>query len=171
MKRTLFALAALGAAFAAHAEQATQVVYPYAMPYATPYTLPYAYGPIAPLQVDENVVKAMAEYQQKVYEQQLAYQRLIQANTPAILRIPAVPQMPAFNSTLMQDVVAESEQLRAEAEADSARRAEDLQQSMTLPAADIDQAFADREQELDAALAGIQQRLDERQETLDVTAK
>ncbi len=168
MKRTLLAAAVLGAAVAAHAEQATQVVYPYAMPYAM---MPYAYGPIAPLQVDENVVKAIAEYQQKVYEQQLAYQRAVQANTPAFLRIPAVPQVPAFNSTLMQDTAAESEQLRAKAEADSARRAEDLQQSMTMPVADIDQAFAEREQELDAALAGIQQRLDERQKTLDVTSK
>lgn len=169
MKRTLLAAAVLGATFAAHAEQATQVVYPYAMPYATPYAMPYAYGPIAPLQVDENVVKAIAEYQQKVYEQQLAYQRHVQANTPAFLRIPAVPQVPAFNSTLMQEVAAESAQLRAEAEADSARRAEDLQR--TMPAADIDQTFADREQELDAALAGVQQRLDERQKALDVTSK
>ncbi len=168
MKRTLLAAAVLGAAVAAHAEQTTQVVYPQVV---YPYTLPYAYGPIAPLQVDENVVKAIAEYQQKVYEQQLAYQRHVQANTPAFLRIPAVPQVPAFNSTLMQDVAAESEQLRAEAEADSARRAEDLQQSLTMPVADLDQAFADREQELDAALAGIQQRLDERQKTLDVSAK
>ncbi len=167
MKRTLLAAAVLGATFAAHAEQAIQVVYPY----ATPYAMPYAYGPIAPLQVDENVVKAIAEYQQKVYEQQLAYQRHVQANTPAFLRIPAVPQVPAFNSTLMQEVAAESAQLRAEAEADSARRAEDLRQSMTMPAADIDQTFADREQELDVALAGIQQRLDERQKALDVTAK
>ena len=168
MNRTLLAAAVLGAAVAAHAEQTTQVVYPQVV---YPYAMPYAYAPIAPVQLDENTVKAITEHQRKVYEQHLAYQRNVHASTPAFLRIPAVPQVPAFNSTLMRDVAAESEELRTKAEADSARRAEALQQSMTMPPADIDQAFAERQMELDAALAGIQQHLDERQKALDFTAK
>ena len=168
MRRTLLAAAVLGATVAAHAEQAEQVVYPQVV---YPYAMPYAYAPIAPLQVDANTLKAVAECRQKVHEQQLAYQRNIRASTPAFLRIPAVPQVPTFNSTLMQNVAAESEGLRTKAEADSARRADALQQSMTMPPADIDQTFAERKMELDAALAGIQQRLDERQKALDVTAE
>ncbi len=168
MRKTLIAAAVLGATVAAHAEQTTQIAYPYAMPFV--YT-PVAYAPVAPLQVDEAQAKAYVEYQQKAHEQYLAYQRQVQASTPEFLRIPAVPALPALNVQTMRDVAAESEQMRAAAEADNARRAAALTQSMTAPLGDLDKTIAEREKELDAALAGMQQRLDERQKVLDVTAE
>ncbi len=68
-KKIMLAAALVGASVGVQAEQTTQVVYPYGVP--------FAYAPVAPVQleINEELVKAYVEYQQKAYQHFLAYQQ------------------------------------------------------------------------------------------------
>lgn len=150
MKKTLFAVAMLGAVVAAQAEETTQVVRPYAGP--------FAFGPVT---VNEDLIKAQVEYQRQAYEHFVAQQKQARENTPAFLRIPPVPAMPAFDATPFQDMTAMNEKMREEA----AQRAEAYRQSFTQPV-DIEKALSERQKELDAALADAEKRADEMAKSL-----
>ena len=160
-KKIMLAAALLGASVGVQAEQTTQVGYPYGVP--------FAYVPVAPVQleVNEEVLKAYVEYQQKAYQHFLAYQQQVRENTPSILRIPAVPQVPAFDVARMQEFAARDERMREQIQAESGNV---FQPNLMTPGADIEQTIADREQQLEAALAAAQKRLDERQKELDSAA-
>ncbi len=160
-KKTVLAAALLGASVGVQAEQTTQIVYPYGVP--------LGYAPVVPVQleVNEELVKAYVEYQRKAYQHFLAYQQQVRENTPTILHIPAVPQVPAFNAARMQEFATRDEQLREQIRAESS---DIFQPELMTPGADIEQSIAEREQQLEAALAAAQKRLDERQKELDAAA-
>jgi len=145
MKKTLLAAAILGAAVGAQAEETAQVVAPYAGP--------FAYGPVT---VNEDLIKAQVAYQRQAYEHFVAQQSLARENTPAFLRIPAVPAVSAFDATAFQDMTGMHERMREEA----AQRSQAFQQSFTQPM-DIDKALSERQTELDANLADAEKRAEE----------
>ena len=145
MKKTLLAVAIVGAAVAAQGEESAQVVMPYAGP--------FGYGPVT---VNEDVIKAQVEYQRQAYAQFVALQQQARENTPAFLRIPPVPSLPAFDAARFQALAGLSEQMRAEAE----QRAAAFQQGFTQPM-DIEQALSERQEALDAALADAEKRAEE----------
>ena len=145
MKKTLLAVAMLGAVVGAQAEETAPVVGPYAGP--------FAYGPVS---VNEELIKAQVEYQRQAYEHFVAQQKLARENTPEFLRIPAVPARPAFEAPSFEDMTAMSEQMREEA----MQRSQAYQQSFAQPM-DIEKALSERQKELDAALADAEKRADE----------
>lgn len=153
------AAALLGSA-AALAEETT--------PVAQPAYAPFAYAPVA---LDQEQLKAYVEAQQKAYAQFLAYQQQVDANTPAFLRIPPIPQRPEFNTGPIQDIAAENQQMFEQLQREHAEREQALRQSFSNPIPNIEQAFAERENTLNAALDGIQARLTERQKSLDAADK
>ena len=159
--KILLAAALLGVSTGAHAEQTTQIFYPYAVP--------FAYAPVAPVQleVNEELVKAYVDYQRKAYEHFLSYQQQARENTPAILRIPAVPPVPALDAARLQELPTTRERMPQQFLTEPS---EVFQPELMTPDADIEQRIAEREQQLEAALAAAQKRLDERQNDLDVIA-
>lgn len=136
-------------------------------PVAQPAYAPVAYAPVA---LDQDQLKAYVEAQQQAYAQFVAYQQQRHANTPAFLRIPAIPELPAFNTGPMQDIAAEGQQMFEQARREHAEREQAMRQSFSNPTPDIEQAFAEREKTLNAALDSIQARLSERQDSLNNAA-
>ena len=165
MKKTLIAAAVLGASMAAHAAETTTVTFPYATPFATaPVTVPV---------VDQERFSAWVEMNRKAYQSFAAYQkqameaqRRAWENTPAFLRIPAVPELPKFDVAQFQAMTAESERMREEFRKEMEEPAPSLQRTQVNPAADISKVLSDRQKALDAALADAERRTEEMAKSL-----
>jgi hypothetical protein len=158
---TLLAAAILGASAvqAAEATPTTQVVYPYFAPVA-----------VAPVTVDADTLKAFIEYQQKSYQYYLQVQQQIAAQTPEYLRIPAIPQVPAFDQREFQAPFAMDPTLQQEMDRQRAEFEAQMQRAAAGPY-DINQAIAERQKQIDDNLQDAQNRLTERQKTLDSADK
>jgi len=148
MNKTLLAVAILGASVGAQAEGTAEPVPPYAAP--------FAYAPVAPVTVNEDLVKAYIDYQRKAYAHFVEQQKLARENTPEFLRIPAIPAVPSFGNTSLPGMPGTSAPQFEEA----AKRAEAFQRSFTQPM-DIEKELSERRNELEAALADAEKRADE----------
>ena len=163
MRKTLLAAAVLGASAAAHAGETTTVTFPYATP--------FAYAPVTAPVVDQETVKAWVEMNQKAHESFLAYQKQVlvaqrqaRENTPEFLRIPAIPELPAFDMARFQAMTAESDRMREQFQKDM--QPQSLTQSTANPALDIEQALSERQKALDEAIAEVEKRTEEMAKSL-----
>ena len=157
---SLIAVVALLGSAATLAEETT--------PVAQPVYGPFAYAPVA---LDQDQLKTYLEAQKQAYAHFVAYHQHVQANTPAFLRIPPIPRIPEFSTGPMQDIAAESQQMRETLQREQGEREQAMRQSFSNPTLDIEQAFAEREKTLNAALDSIQARLSERQDVLNAAAE
>ncbi len=166
MKKTLLAAAVLGASVAVHAAETTTVTFPYATPFAS---APVTVVPV----VDKERLNAWTEMNRKAYESFMAYhkqameaQKQARENTPAFLRIPAVPELPKFDIAQFQAMTAESERMREEFRKEMEKQTLSLQRTQVNPVADIEQVLSDRQKALDAAVADAERRTEEMAKSL-----
>jgi hypothetical protein len=159
----LLAAAILGAS-AVQAEEATtttQVVNPYFAPVA-----------VAPVTLDADTLKALIEYQQKAYQYYLQVQQQIAASTPDYLRIPPIPQLPAFDQRAFLGPFAMDPAMQQAMDRQRAEVAAQMQRAAAGPyTVNIDQTFAERKKQIDDNLQSAQERLTDRQKTLDSAEK
>ncbi len=165
MKKTLLAVAVLGASVAASAAETTTVTFPQAMP--------FGYAPVMAPAVDQETMKAWVEMNQKAYESFVAYQkqameaqRQARENTPEFLRIPAIPEVPSFDTAQFQAMTAEADRMRAEFQKEMENHTQGFQQSMSNPAVDIERILSERQKALDEAVAEVEKRTDEMAKSL-----
>ena len=165
MRKTLLAAAVLGAAVAAHAEETTTVAFPYATP--------FAYAPVTAPVIDQETMKAWVEMNQKAHESFLAYQkhameaqRQARANTPEFLRIPAIPEVPRFDTAQFQAMTADTDRMREEFQRAMEAQTQGFQQNPGNPAEDIEKALSERQKALDEAVAEAEKRTEEMAKSL-----
>ncbi len=165
MKKTLLAVAVLGASVAANAAETTTVTFPH--------VAPFGHAPVIAPAVDQESMKAWVEMNQKAYESFVAYQkqameaqRQARENTPEFLRIPAVPQVPSFDTAQFQAMTAEADRMRAEFQKEMENHTQGFQQSMSNPAVDIERVLRERQKALDEAVAEVEKRTDEMAKSL-----
>ncbi len=110
---------------------------------------------LAPVVADQDTVKSYMEMQRKAYQQFLAYQRELAANTPEFLKIPSIPRVPTLNEHFPKDAFAMVPQ---------------MPMPFQLPAdANMEQTVAERQKQLEEKRETVQARLAQRQESLDST--
>jgi len=133
---------------------------------------PVAVAPVAvaPVTLDADTLKALIEYQQKAYQYYLQVQQQIAAQTPEYLRIPAIPQVPAFDQHAFQAPFAMNPTLQQEMDRQRAEFEAQMQRAAAGPY-NINQAIAERQKQIDDNLQDAQNRLTERQKTLDSADK
>ena len=165
MKKTLLAVAVLGAAVVAQAAETTTVRFPNATP--------FVHVPVTAPVVDQERMNAWVEMNRRVHESFMAYQkqameaqRQARENTPAFLRIPAVPELPKFDVAQFQAMTAESDRMREELRKGMEKQTQSLQQALANPLPDIEQVLSEREEALDAAVADAERRTEEMAKSL-----
>ena len=165
MKKTLFAVAVLGVSVAANAAETTTVT--------VPNITPFGYAPVVVPAVDQESMKAWMEMNQKAHESFLAYQkqameaqRQARENMPEYLRIPAIPEVPSFDTAQFQAMTAEADRMRAEFQKEMESQMQGFQPSMSNPTVDIERVLSERQKALDEAVAEVQKRTDETAKSL-----